>query len=110
MKTSHRRRRIAFAVVAVSAAAVDMLSSGLRRLGFLILVMGLTAPTWSTCQAAGSFQTKPAFTGMVRSEDSDLAAANTWPYLSPSYLVGGCGKGRVSEPQTHICQGPADIR
>jgi hypothetical protein len=87
-----------------------MLNSVLRRLGLLILVMGLTAPTWSTCQAAGSFQTKPAFPDMVRSEDSDLPAAKTWPNLSPGYLVGGCGKGRVSEPQTHTCRGPADIR
>lgn len=87
-----------------------MLNCVLRRLGFLILVMGLTAPTWSTCQAIGSFQTKPAFPETVRSEDSDLPAANTWPKRFSSSLVGGCGKGRVSEPQTHTCQGPADIR
>jgi hypothetical protein len=87
-----------------------MLNSVLRRLGFLILVMGLTTPTWSTSQAAGSFQTKPAFPDTVRSEDSDLPAANTWSNLSPSYLVGGCGRGRVGTPQTHTCHGPADIR
>jgi hypothetical protein len=87
-----------------------MLNSVLRRLGFLILVMGLTAPTWSTSQAAGSFQTKPAVPDMVRSDDSDLPAANTWPNRFPSYLVGGCGKGPVSDPQTHTCHGPADIR
>jgi hypothetical protein len=54
-----------------------MQNSVLRRLGFLILVMGLTAPTWSTCQAVGSFQIKPAFPNMVKSEDSDLPATNT---------------------------------
>jgi hypothetical protein len=87
-----------------------MLSSAFRRLGFLILVVSLAAPTWSSCQPVGSFQTKPAFPDMVRSEDSDLPAANTWPNPSPSSLVGGCGKGRVREPQIHTCRGPADIR
>src|SRR5258708_13051995 len=34
------------------------------RIRFLILVMALTAPTWSNCQAAGSFHTKPALTNV----------------------------------------------
>jgi hypothetical protein len=87
-----------------------MQNSVLRRVGFLILVMGLTAPIWSTCQAVGSFQIKPAFPNMVKSEDSDLPATNTWPNFAPSSFIGGCGKGRVSEAQTHGCRGPADIR
>ncbi len=89
---------------------IKMLTSALRHLGFLILVMGLAARTWSTCQAIGSFQTKPAFPDMVRTDDPALPPTNTWPNLSASSLVGGCGRGRVSEPQTRGCRGPADIR
>ena len=87
-----------------------MLTSALRRLGFLILVMGLAAPTWSTCQAIGSFQTRPAFPDMARTDDPALPPTNTWPDLSANSLVGGCGRGRVSERQTRGCRGPADIR
>lgn len=87
-----------------------MLNSVFRRLGFLMLVMGLTAPTWSSCQTIGSFETKPAFPDMLKSDDPVLPATNAWPNLSPSSLFGGRGKGRVSEPQTHGCHGPADIR
>jgi hypothetical protein len=89
---------------------IKMLTSALRRLGFLILVMGLAAPTWSTCQAIGSFQTKPALPDMVRTDDPAPPPTNTWPNLSARSLVGGCGRGRVSEPQTRGCRGPADIR
>ena len=38
-----------------------MLTSVLRSIRFLTLVMALATLTWSTCQAVGSFQTQPAF-------------------------------------------------
>jgi hypothetical protein len=91
-----------------------MLTSMLSCIRFLMLVMALTALTWSTCQATGSFQTKPAFPDVVRDDDPPPPPPPpptiTWPYVSAGALVGGCGKGRVSEPQTHRCRGPADIR
>jgi hypothetical protein len=87
-----------------------MLTSVLRRIGFLMLVTALTAPTWSSCQAIGSFQTKPAFPSAAKADDPTLPPTITWPNLSASAFVGGCGKGRVSDPQTHGCRGPADIR
>lgn len=31
------------------------------------------------------------------------------PSLSPSELLGGCGRGRYRDPGTHICRGPADV-
>jgi hypothetical protein len=34
----------------------------------------------------------------------------TMPNVSATDLVGGCGKGRVRDLQTHGCRGPADIR
>jgi hypothetical protein len=32
------------------------------------------------------------------------------PAVSASDFVGGCGKGRVRDPQTQGCRGPADIK
>jgi hypothetical protein len=85
-------------------------TSVLRRIPFLLLVVALTAPTSSSCQAIGPFQTKPAFPSVVRADDPPLPPTITWSDVSASALVGGCGRGRVSDPQTHGCRGPADIR
>jgi hypothetical protein len=68
------------------------------RIRFLILVMALTASTWSNCQAVGSFQTRPAFPNVVRADLSPPLPTITLPSVSASDLVGGCGKGRVRDP------------
>jgi hypothetical protein len=80
------------------------------RFCFFILVMALTVPAWSNCQAAGSFQTKPAFPNLVMAGMVPPLPTITLPAVSASDLVGGCGKGRVRDPQTHGCRGPADIK
>lgn len=81
------------------------------RINFLMLVMALTAATWSDCRAAGSFQTKPAFqTVMAAGVVVPATPTITLPSVSAGDLVGGCGRGRMRDPQTHICRGPADIR
>jgi hypothetical protein len=85
-----------------------MVSSFFAR--FPLLVMALAASTWATCQAIGSFQTRPAFPDVARAGNTPVLPATTWHKLSPSPLVGSCGEGRVSDPQTHGCRGPADIR
>ena len=85
-----------------------MSTSVLRRIRFLMLVTAVTAPTWSVCQAAGSFQAKPAFPSAVTADDPPQTVRR--PNVSESAFFGGCGKGRVNEPQTHRCRGPADIR
>jgi hypothetical protein len=87
-----------------------MLTSVLRRIRFPMLVLAVTASTWSSCHAVGSFQTRPPFPSAVRADDPPLAPTITWPNASVGVLVGGCGKGRVSDPQTRGCRGPADIR
>jgi hypothetical protein len=86
-----------------------MLTSVLPRIRVAMLAIALTAPTWSSCQAAGSFQIRRAFPSVVRDDDAPLQPAVTWSDISASALV-GCGKGRVRDPQTHGCRGPADIR
>jgi hypothetical protein len=81
-----------------------------RRIGFVMLLTALVALPWSSCQAVGSFQTRPAFAIVTRGDDSPLPPATTQPTVSVSAFFGRCGKGRVSDPQTHGCRGPADIR
>jgi hypothetical protein len=84
--------------------------AALRCIGCPILVTVVATLTWSSCQAIGSIQTKPAFPSEASGGDPPLPPTITSPHLSASGFVGGCGKGRLSDPQTHGCRGPADIR
>jgi hypothetical protein len=74
------------------------------RFCFPVLIMAFAAVTWSDSQAAGSFQKPAVVTAGVSTP------APSVPTISPTDLVGGCGRGRVRDPQTHACRGPADIR
>jgi hypothetical protein len=82
----------------------------MRCISFLAWVMVLTAVMGSESQAAGSFQTKPAFPTVVTAGVSTVTPSVSVPSLSAGDLVGGCGRGRVRDAQTHQCRGPADIR
>lgn len=79
------------------------------RIRFPMLVIAVTAATWSTCQAIGSFQTKPAFPVVMVGVASPMSNVRL-PDVSARDLVGGCGRGRIRDHQTHGCRGPADIR
>ena len=73
------------------------------RISFLSLILAFTAMTWSDSQAAGSFQRPtPVVTAGV--------GGPSVPTITPGDVVGGCGRGRVRDPQTHGCRGPADVR
>jgi hypothetical protein len=87
-----------------------MLTLLLRSVGFLVLVTAVAVATSSPSQAIGSFQTKPAFPDQVRTDDPPVPPRATWPNMSATNFVGGCGMGRVSDNQTHGCHGPADIK
>jgi hypothetical protein len=76
----------------------------MRRLSFLVLIVAVAAATWSASQAAGSFQKPAVVTAGVASPTPSV------PNITAGDLVGGCGRGRVRDPQTHACRGPADIR
>jgi hypothetical protein len=80
------------------------------RIRFVILLTAITATTWSSSQAAGSFQTRPAFPKAVTAGIAPPLPSITLPDVSARDLVGGCGRGRIRDPQTHGCRGPADIR
>ena len=84
-------------------------SSARHCIRMLMLAIAFMAPTWSSCQAIGSFQTKPAFPSVAGADHPPQPPTMKWPNVSTSALIGGCGKGRVSEAQTHYCRGPADI-
>jgi hypothetical protein len=76
----------------------------MRSVPLLVLVVTLFAATSSTCQAAGSFQ-KPE----PRVVKAGMMPSISVPSIGASDL-GGCGRGRIRDPQTHGCRGPADIR
>jgi hypothetical protein len=80
------------------------------RISLLALIVALAAATCSSSQAAGSFQTKPAFPRIVTAGVAIRTPSISVPDFSARDLVGGCGRGRVRDPQTHTCRGPADIR
>jgi hypothetical protein len=94
----------------LTGVETKMLTPVHRYIHFLMLVVAFAVLPWSSCQAIGSFQTKPVFPSVASADDPPRPHAITWPSLSAGALIGGCGKGRVSDPQTHGCRGPADIR
>jgi len=87
-----------------------MLALVLGQIRLPMLATVLTALTWSSCQATGSFQTTPAFPSVQRNDDTHLPPIIIWPDVSARAFIGGCGKGRVGDPQTHGCRGPADVK
>jgi hypothetical protein len=83
----------------------------MRRVSFVMLIVALTVASGSDSQAAGSFQTKPAFPrAVVTAGVAPALPSVSMPDISAHDLVGGCGRGRVRDSQTHACRGPADIR
>jgi hypothetical protein len=82
------------------------------RISLLAMIVAITVASSSDSQAAGSFQTKPAFVHVLSAGvtvHSHIPTISV-PHFSAHDLVGGCGRGRVRDPQTHACHGPADIR
>jgi hypothetical protein len=89
---------------------VCLVETAMRRFSFLTLVMALVLASSSVCQAAGSFQTKPMFSDVqVAKAGASAEPAIKPPQPSAGYQL-GCGRGRVRDPETHGCRGPADIR
>jgi hypothetical protein len=76
----------------------------------LLWAMALTAAPWSNGQAAGSFQTRAAFSNVVSAGYSTPSPAVSVAHANIPGIEFGCGKGRVRDSQTHGCRGPADIR
>jgi hypothetical protein len=77
------------------------------RLGCLLVILATIAANCSESQAAGSFQTKPAF---VTAGVAITTPSVSLPSFSEHDLFEGCGRGRVRDRQSLSCRGPADIR
>ena len=88
---------------------IEMLALTFCRVRLPVLAIIATVLTWSSCQAVGSFQTTPAFPSAEKNDDPRLPPMILWPDESATAIIGGCGKGRVGDPQTHGCRGPGDI-
>jgi hypothetical protein len=76
---------------------------------FAILAFAVTAIASSNCYAAGSFQ-KPEPRTVVTAGVAPALPSVALPNVTAHDLVGGCGRGKFRDPQTHGCRGPADIR
>ena len=75
---------------------------------FTILILALTAIASSNCYAAGSFQ-KPE-PRIVTAGIAPTLPGVSMPHFTAGDLVGGCGRGRIRDPQMLSCRGLADIR
>ena len=83
-------------------------SRRMRRASLVVLVMATTMIGSSDSQAAGSFQTKPAFPYSATTDTTFRATSISVSSVAAPTFIGGCGRGRVRDPQTNICRGPAD--
>jgi len=81
----------------------------MRRLLFVFLATALTTGRWSNSNAAGSIQ-RPEPRSVVTAGIAPSLPGISMPNVSASDLVGGCGRGKFRDPQTHGCRAPADIR
>ena len=79
----------------------------MRRVGLRVLIVALTALSASDSRAAGSFQ-KPQ--PQVVKAGMPSVPSPSMPNATATEMLGGCGRGRIRDPQTHGCRGPADIR
>jgi len=81
---------------------------------FLILITALSASTASTCHAGGTYRNGPMFVfpDDVKTVKAGMPSVHlpSMPHVTAADLVGGCGRGRVRDQQTHGCRGPGDIR
>jgi hypothetical protein len=78
------------------------------RIRFLILMMAVTVPAWTECQAVGSFK-RPDPRPLVTAGIAPPLPTITLPVVSARDFA-GCGRGRIRDTQTHGCRGPADLR
>jgi hypothetical protein len=61
-------------------------------------------------QAAGSCQKRPPFDHLViGGVPTPKVTLPPLPQINPGQVLGGCGRGRIRDPQTNSCRGPGNI-
>ena len=80
-----------------------MLSGRTGLSTFVIAFRGLVAVS----QVTAPLQTIPPpwLVTMIHGLKSSVAEKDV-----PMHALGGCGRGRLGDPKTHSCRGPADIQ
>jgi hypothetical protein len=77
---------------------------------YVVLPATLLLILSGVANAAGSYRKQPMFPGLViAGVPTPKVALPTLPQVNPAQLLGGCGRGRVRDPQTNVCHGPGDI-
>jgi hypothetical protein len=78
----------------------------------LIVTATVLASINTPSQAAGSYEKRPMFDHLViggvptpKVPFPQLPA----PQINPQQFFQGCGRGRVRDPQNHLCNGPANV-
>jgi hypothetical protein len=92
------------------AKSIQFAGTAMCRIRLLLMVMAVMAFGWSNCQAAGSFQTRAAFSNVVSASYSHPQPSVSVAHANIPTIDFGCGRGRVRDAQTHGCRGPADIK
>ena len=77
----------------------------MTRLLLSLAILGLTAIATDPAQAKGG----PLHLFSSQLPPASQAGSSPQQQLSPSQLLGGCGRGRYRDPHTNRCRGPADI-
>jgi hypothetical protein len=82
----------------------------MRRLCTLVVTAAALGMVNTPSQAAGSWQKKPMFDHVVK---GGLPTPNVKlppaPEINPAQFFSGCGRGRVRDPQNHLCYGPGNV-
>jgi hypothetical protein len=83
-----------------------------RRLFVAVTTITVMLVIPASALAAGAPVRKPAATVGAAPPPSSPATTSVPPAMqgtSQEQLLGGCGRGRVRDPRTNQCRGPADI-
>jgi len=83
-----------------------------RRLVVAIATLTAMAAVSADALAAGAPMRKPPVpvgTTPAMAVPGPPASAPPAAVPTPGPLLGGCGRGRVRDPHTNLCRGPADV-
>ncbi len=81
-----------------------------RRAQILVLALALGLSLSGAANAAGSYEKRPMFPNLVLAGvPTPRVSLPAMPQVNPAQLLGGCGHGRIRDPQTNSCHGPGDV-